>query len=74
LRFKRNVENNHPLIVKGRWDNLKRETKMGDVASVHTGSKIDLEMVDYNKYHFDLYEKAMLKQDLNPSNYTLIMK
>ena len=56
------------------WDNPKRETKMEDVASVHTGSKIDLEMVDYYKHHFDLFEKAMMKQDLNPSNYTLTMK
>ena len=56
------------------WDNPKRETKMEDVASVHTGSKIDLTIVEYSKYHFDLYEKAMLKQNLNPNNYTLIMK
>lgn len=56
------------------WDNPKRETKMEDVASIHTGSKIDLEMVDYYKHHFDLFEKAMMKQDLNPSNYTLTMK
>lgn len=56
------------------WDNPKRETKKEDVAYVNTGSKIDLTVVDYYKHHFDLYEKAMIKQDLNPNNYKLTMK
>jgi hypothetical protein len=56
------------------WDNPERETKIEEIASVYSGSKIDLTMDKYYKYHFELYEKAMLKQELNPNNHTLKMK
>jgi hypothetical protein len=56
------------------WDNPKVETKMEDIASVQTGSKSDLSIDSYKRLHFDLFEKAIRKQGLNPDDYTLTMK
>jgi hypothetical protein len=56
------------------WDNPKRQTQRNEIASVRTGSKIDISVVEYKKYHFELYEKAMTIQNVNPNNHTLSIK
>ncbi len=55
------------------WENPKIQTKREEVASVYTGSKIDLTINEYKSFHLDLYEKAMNKKGLNPNLYKLSM-
>ena len=42
-----------------------------DVASIHTTSKIDLTISEYQNFHSELFLKAMEKKGLNPIEYKL---
>ncbi|ASV31487.1 zinc ribbon domain-containing protein [Maribacter cobaltidurans] len=53
------------------WDNPKTEPNMDKVASIHTSSKIDLTINEYEKFHTELFKKSLEKHGLNPTEYKL---
>jgi len=53
------------------WDNPKAGINPNDVTSLHTSSKIDLTISEYQNFHSELFLKALEKKGLNPAEYKL---